>query len=868
MGTTNEPRALGRIAVALIVTIALGCGESTTPPAPEPLVVTPPAIAWLAANTPPVVAPNIPWMAGRTPIARSCAARWTPIADRCQPWAADVPTCSGAMMRVPGEPACRPLSPSCPSSDFAADLPAGALYVLAGAPLGGDGSLALPFATLAEALTAAGPGATIALSRGTHAISGTIDLGASLRGACAAETILSATGGARLSIATALRIEDLSLRAGDVNDPIFVDGPHAVSIDRVLVDGGFGGGITAARGAAITLADVRVASIGARLGPTTHSGGLVAREGGTIEGARVVVDEATWIGASAGAGSRVALVDSVLRGTRETADYPQSAGATCWGSGTLTLTRCLLESNISRGVEILGGCTSATLEDVVVRDTRAGTDGESYGLISQGALIARGLGLFDTNYCAVAALGEARLEISDVVVDGVASRGLGLAASSGGTITVQRGVVRNVRDALFTWDSGAIDAEDVQLERISGNAARVELSTIAVRRAHAYDIATGFLAGGPSSSIVATDVIFERIGSPTQPDSDALTARGGGQISAEHIVVRDAAGAAVGAYGAGSSATISDWSCSGGGVSVFAIGGGTAEITRAAIDAPGTHGVVASGAGTRVAMTDVRVHDVAPESTEDGYALGVADGAELVLDSVVVERVGTALSLGTTGLEQPVPRVFCTDVIFRGSVEAAVDLQAAAATFLRLRIDGAGSAGIVARTAAVDLTITDVAIAELTGRSSDGARGRGIDATGGAVIRGSRLTISNAREVGLSATDLGTRVTLDDVWINGTREEACADACPAPTTGHGVVSVFEAIVTLNNFRVSSSRWAGVLVANEGRLVLTGGLIDGNRVGRALLGTPPLAFSSHDVAYERNEILEANADVVIPPSSAF
>jgi hypothetical protein len=134
----------------------------------------------------------------------------------------------------------------------------------------------------------------------------------------------------------------------------------------------------------------------------------------------------------------------------------------------------------------------------------------------------------------------------------------------------------------------------------------------------------------------------------------------------------------------------------------------------------------------------------------------------------------------------------------------------------------------------------------------------------GAAIHGSRVTVSRASGAGLLATDRGSRVTLDQVWIAGTQAEACGAACADRAAGHGVVSIYEAAVTLTHVRVSDSAWAGVLVANDGVLSLADGSVDGNQVGRAILQMTPAGFSTTNVVYDRNVVLEAREGVVVPP----
>ena len=830
---------------------------------PEALVVTPPAIPWLGAGRPPIAPPVIPWLERGTPIARPCPAGWSSVDDRCEPWPDGAPPCTGAMIRAPGEPACRPLTPSCPAGDFASGLAADAVYVLAGAPAGGDGTIGLPFATLDDALRSVGPGRTIALSRGTHAISGTVDLDVSLRGACAAETILTSAS-ARFAVARALSIEDLTIHPGEANDPIFVDGDHDVAIRRVLLDGGRGYGVTGSGGARLELTDVRIQGVRVRLvasGAQPVSAALRAQLGSAVTGTRVVVDDATWVGASASA-AQISLTDSILRGAHEATDLTDSAGATCWRDGNLSFTRTLLESNVSRGVEVLAGCSATTLDDVVIRRTIAGTSGLAFGIVTGGPVVASGLGAFDNAESAVVAIGAGRAELSDVVVDGVSGEGTALAAAQGGMLVVRRAIVLGGTAGFYAADAGVIDAEDLLFERIAGAGVWSQTgSTVTVRRLHASDVQTGLISIGTGSAITASDVIVERVGAVSQPDSDALTARAAGRIDVQRAIVRDAMGTAVAAIQPDAVAIVQDITCTGGSQG-FVARDGRVEITNAEVSGAAESGgvVLASTSSTALlTLTNVWLHDL-PVVAPGGIAVIASDGSVLELHAVVVESAGVGVYAAAAG-DGPTPTVRIEDAIFRSLSAPGVWLDVGTATLTRVEIERPQLVGLVARGARVDVTLADVAI-DHPMANAEARFGHGIHVTEGAQLRGTRVTVASALGVGLLASDPRTQVTLDSFWVRDTREESCAGAC----AGHGVVSLFEAAMSLTHFRTSGSAWAGVVLSDGGTIALTEGSVDGNRVGRALLDVARTGLVEIGVTYSTNEAFEARAGVTVPNSS--
>src|SRR5687767_7702175 len=134
---------MGRRAILAIVMglSACGGGSAASPDAGLPdaeIMIT------IAAPAPPVFTP--------------CPAGWREVEGGdvtvCDPWPATgrVSTCAADEAHFPGEPGCARIGTACPAGDWPEGLPAGAsiLHVRPGAPAGGDGSQAAPYATIAE----------------------------------------------------------------------------------------------------------------------------------------------------------------------------------------------------------------------------------------------------------------------------------------------------------------------------------------------------------------------------------------------------------------------------------------------------------------------------------------------------------------------------------------------------------------------------------------------------------------------------------------------------------------------------------------------------------------------------------------------
>jgi hypothetical protein len=135
----------------------------------------------------------------------------------------------------------------CPAGDWHPRIPLGAVHVKPGAA-SGDGSMASPFGTIAEALEAAPDGGTIALARGRHAAAA-ITKSIALSGACTEGTTIEGL----TSVGTAsLTIE----RARFVGSGVELTDTFA-SLRQVAVEDTSGLGISA-RGAAIGLEGISV----------------------------------------------------------------------------------------------------------------------------------------------------------------------------------------------------------------------------------------------------------------------------------------------------------------------------------------------------------------------------------------------------------------------------------------------------------------------------------------------------------------------------------------------------------------------------------------------------------------------------------
>jgi hypothetical protein len=204
----------------------------------------------------PIAPPTAPALANLVPPG-GCEHGWTQAAERCLPYASAPEECSGTEVHLPGTDGCAPLG-ECVAELAAPDIPIEGRWIyVAEGTVGGDGSLALPFGSLADALVAAEDGDGIRIGAGTFVAGYSIPRAVTIVGACAALTRIEA-GESRAVLGTAargVRISRLAMANGEFgliaqkgaevsvdrvafigleNDGIVVDG-SSVSIDRILV---------------------------------------------------------------------------------------------------------------------------------------------------------------------------------------------------------------------------------------------------------------------------------------------------------------------------------------------------------------------------------------------------------------------------------------------------------------------------------------------------------------------------------------------------------------------------------------------------------------------------------------------------------
>jgi len=551
-------RALAsRLALGLLVSIASACGSDDTPSdsgaLPDADAGTDAGAVVLVPPAPPVLTP--------------CPAGFTELGDpaRCAPWlSTEREECPPFEARLPGDPGCAPVGPSCPMGDWAEGLPsADVRYVRAGAAAGGDGTMASPHATILEALTGARAGTIVALAKGIYVEAVRVPLGVTLWGACPAETTvrsddlslvregvitIDTTRVVLKSLSVSGNREGIVLRedaeaalegvvvseAAQAGISVFpnatLTADHVLVRDTQVVDG-FGGGLASAPGATVMLA--RFAALGCTQAAVSVFGSTLSLESSLLAdtlpipgagtfgvgldafgGADVLVRTSVLEGnthralQAYEAGTVVRVEDSVVRDTTErTSDGQEGRGAFVFGTATLALSRVWLSGHRESALIAVDPGTRIEAEDLVIDDTRgteAGYYGTALALQDGPSAVLRRAWLSDNRGIAVAALGESHLDLEDVVIRQTASE----------TIDGRFGVALHAQSGS-TVDGARISIVDSHQAGISGLGAgsRITLSDVLIAATHERECAlttcTGLGIGDGVLSAVDAEISLD-----------------------------------------------------------------------------------------------------------------------------------------------------------------------------------------------------------------------------------------------------------------------------------------------------------------------------------------------------------------------
>ncbi|HEX5635283.1 MAG TPA: right-handed parallel beta-helix repeat-containing protein, partial [Gemmatimonadales bacterium] len=370
-------------------------------------------------------------------------------------------SCPIGQAHFTGEPGCTVVGQPCPSGDFPA-VPSGVTvrYVRAGA-LGGDGSLAAPYGSLASAVAGAAPGTVLALAAGT--LREVVQLPAGLRvlGACAERTVLEAPVLTDTFTVTGLGVSLENLRVRGYLDGVKVLAGASLKLEGVVLQDHARKGLLIAGGQA-EAHDLVVAATVGYLG--ADSAGIGVQAGGQLTLRRGVVSGNQGAGiALTDAGTLATLEDVAIHGTieRNTSQLPIELSV--FGNAQVRVARAYLGENDHIGVWLVSGA-SAELDQVVIREVR----GDGVIVAARSTLSLRRSQLHELGG-ALLASNLARMSGDDLVLHGTRSLSIGVLVHDRTTATLRRSILQGARQVgIGVFDATAsIALEDVDVSRIT-----------------------------------------------------------------------------------------------------------------------------------------------------------------------------------------------------------------------------------------------------------------------------------------------------------------------------------------------------------------------------------------------------------------
>lgn len=722
----------------------------------------------------------------------------------CTPFPSDAPaTCPAGQAHFVGRAGCAPLGRPC-TNDRWPDLGlfAGQVRYVDGSR--GSSGLGLTkagaFKTIQEGLDAVPSGGIVAVAKGTYDEVLALPNGVTLRGACAAETIVAPTsnGGrstyqgvlAIFNANSGVTVEDVTIQASGTT-LVGVSGfmGQMPTLTGVVIQGAFGSGVYLESGAAFTGTEILVTA-------TRNDGDLSGSALTAALGATATVTRASFVDSSlAGvlatdANTVVSLTDVAVLETKAASDGTDGIGVAALNGARLTGNRVFLDHNRFAGALARGAGSELVLTSSVSQRTFGAPSGDGMGLlVREGASATVNATVFDRNTGAAMGLSDANSVITatDVALLSTAPTasgafGVGLLVLAGARAVLTRAVADGNQQA------GILGANEGTV---------VEVTDTAVLRTKEGQDPIGGV--GAVQSVLGARVEVLRAILEQNEATSFFTATA--ELMLTDVLVRDTL-PGPSDLGAGLYATLA----------------GSLTATRTTVERSRSTGVVADRDAT-VNLTDVVVRGTRPSIADRlGWGIGVDEGATLSAQRVLLEdNVQAGLMMlgeGTT--------VTASDLTVTGTLPASNGRGGAAivaalrssATITRAAVTGNHEVSVLSANIGTSLTVTDLTVTE-TLSSTDGTRGWGASVQGGASLVMTRAALGGSRDFGVLA--FGSTLTLTDVRVDGVAPMPCVanDTCPegrAWESGSGLAVLDSSSVTTSRVRVANAQQCGILVS--------------------------------------------------------
>ena len=597
-------------------------------------------------------------------------------------------------------------------------------------------------------------------------------------------------------------------------------------------------------------------------------GGLVR-----IELEDVVLAGNTELGlAVVGATASALLVSCEIRETAPTPEGLFGQGIEVLVGAQLEARELLLEGNHDISVYALDPGTIVDLEDAAILDTRALPNGEFGRVIEVGRgaeFSARRLlvdggreyGLFAYDVGTTVDLDDA--EFYDIR-PGTFGSGDGLRVQEGAYLEAHGLLVDGAGgDGLVALSEGTfVDLEDTTIRD-----SRPEQSYLG----RGIEVAAGAELEGRGLLLEANHVLGLHVaGAGTRVDLDDATVRGTlaglAGTRGEGIVVEDGAAldldgllvdgnreVGVASRGDGTTLTLAgatirgtrrvDDGTLGRGMQVGP--GGTVSAQGLLLDANHEVGLIALGSGTRVDLVGATIRDTQQrQDGANGEGIIVQDGAQLTAQGLVLLRNhegGLAATGHGTGVTLVDSEIRDTQPRGDGASGFGVYLAGGASMVGEgLAVEGNSGVGVLAAGEGTSMVLEDVVVRD-TQPMKGGILGRGIGVEGGARLEASGLTLDGNRGAGLSASDSGTVVDLEDTLVSGSL------GSPNSTSGFGIGVQFGAALIARGLTVHECEGPGLYVVVDATLDAWDVALRRNGFGAAVVLGGALAMHGGEVS---------------------
>ncbi len=746
-----------------------------------------------------------PWRTGWMPDAgvAVCPMGWTRTMDgACDPvirtdCASGTAALPGGMCTHTGVADCAPGEYVDPGAEAVGST---VVRVRSGAdPVGADGSVARPYATIGAGLVAAGAGGWVLVAAGTYTESIEIDRGAHIVGVCPARTIVVGPAGAPVVAAIGdADVRGLTARGGLLG--VSASGAVRATVRNVVVERALGIGLLAdGTRAMLEATDVRVVDTQVFDG-TAPGRGFQIQDGGAMTLRRTEFvgnhEVGGWV---TGRGSRLTMEDSIVRDTQRDRNLMWGDGVYVSGGGVATLLRVVARHNRRSGLTVEGAGSQAHVDGFVVDDTlplgddsagvgiNVGEGGslDGTGVIAshnwQAGVSVRGpraqatltASVFRDNLvnrsgrgAGAAVVLAGRLTLSNVLVLSNDAAGL-VAAGDGSSLQVRDSVVRDTRPMGSMTEGFGLRCEAgaiLQAQRVllDGNAL------------------FGAAAVGIGARLEVTESVIRDTLGTGMDYAAGVHATQGGSATMRRVLVES--NVCLGVESTGGDVTIEDsWirghASIGGrcGMGVVARGAGTVTADRLLLS--GNQGVAAlvPAVDSRLILRDSVVRDTRPRGDIMGHACEASGGGHLELSRVLLTN-NVQAGVMVTG---PASTATITDTVVDGTLAsertglgAALFAGGGAVAYVS-HFDARAShlAAIAVGDERTRVTMTDSRIADTVAHGTD-VWGRGTHVFLGAQLDLVRALFENNHEIGISAVHARSVITLTDVIVRGVGESS------------------------------------------------------------------------------------------------